>query len=178
MDKLKFKVTLLYKEDNTSRLEMFINGVNILEWKAEGEIRTTQWDLDDIIEYLVVDTIEFANTEDDFPYKDIKADNLIDLEDRCYSKEFDDEDEEMDFVGEVHDYFYNHSLGHANGGAVIASLMFRHIDNYMEIAWDNTNRSDYNINHFTYERGFVFIDINEYKEAIWDLKKQYEKIMK
>lgn len=168
MDKLKFKVTLLYKEYNTSRLEMYINGINILEWKAEGEIRTTQWDLDDIIEYLAVDTIEFANTEDDFPYKDIKADNLLELEDRCYSKEF--ARKKITFFENIYDYFYNHSIMHARAGGIIAEVNFRHVDNYMEITWENEDGEV----DFIHKRGVAYIDIDEYKEAIWDLKKQYD----
>jgi len=179
MDNLKFKVTLINKEDNLLRLEMFINGKNILEWKSGEKLYTTQWDLDEIIEFLTIDTIEFANSEDDFPY-DIKADNLLELKRISYNKEFDNEDEELEFLTNIHDYFYNHSIMHARSGGIIADLIFRHIGNYMEISWDNENlyKKEEKSIIFTYQKGAAYIDISKYKNAIWDLKKQFDKIMK
>ena len=77
MDKIKFKVNVINKNDNTLSLDLLINGKNILEWQENNVRYTTQYDLEEIIDYLVLNTIEFANNEDDFPY-DITANNILD----------------------------------------------------------------------------------------------------
>ena len=173
MDKIKFKVSVVNKIYKTLSLELLVNGKNILEWKENGAVYTTQYDLSDIVDYFILNTVEFANNSDDFPY-DITANNLLELADICYSKEFDDEDEEIEFFENIHEYFYNHTIGHASGGAIIANLYFRHIDDYMEISWDNSDEEQ----EFTNKKGVVFISVNEYLEAVWDLKNQYNKLIK
>lgn len=173
MDQIKFKINSIDKDKSILKLELLINNNNILEWKKNNEIYTTQYNLEDIMDYLILNTIEFANNADDFPYN-IKADNILQLSDKCYSLEFDNENEEIDFFENVHNYFYNHSIGHASGGAIIANLYFRHIENYMEIAWDNYNEEQ----DFTFKKGVARINIDEYKEELWNLKKQYDKLLK
>lgn len=173
MDQIKFNVKVINKCDKTLGLELLVNGENILEWQENNVRYTTQYDLEEIIDYFVLNTIEFANNEDYFPY-DITANNLLDLLDICYSKEFDDEDEEVEFFENIHEYFYNHTIGHSSGGAIIANLYFRHVDDCMEISWDNTDKEQ----DFTNKKGVVLISINEYLEAVWDLKNQYQKSLK
>ena len=173
MDNLKFKISTINCEERIAKLEIKINGKNILEWNDSNNVRTTQFIIDEIIDYLVVDTVEFANSTEDFLYN-LYAENILELEELCYSKEFDNENEEIEFFEYVHDYFYQHSIGHASGGAILANLYFRKKDEFMEISWDNREEEC----DFTYKYGVAYIPLNDYLENIWDLKSKYDKLFK
>jgi len=94
--------------EKTSELYMYINNINILEFLYDGEIHTTTWNLDELVDWL--ETFSMQDSDDFFPYE-CKGNTAAEKD--LFAREFDsDDDEEFDnYYDPLNQWVYNLHLG-------------------------------------------------------------------
>ncbi|MGI6203721.1 MAG: hypothetical protein ACOYJH_00345 [Anaerovoracaceae bacterium] len=140
-DKKKFAIEYSYfDESHETEIAMYINGTNILEYKRNGMVLTTRWDLDDIVEWLR----HFIDNMKDDPYP-VEAEGKYAAQKDISARDFDsDDDAEFDAY---YDKLYNWNLRHrwhteANG-AILADVYFEQKGSQVEISWNNEDEEGY-----------------------------------
>lgn len=144
-----------YDTTKETELEMYIKGKNILEFKKNGLLLTTKWNLDDLVFWLrnFID----RNSEEPFPY-DVKGKYAAEKD--MEAREFDsDNDEEFDkYYDTLDEWDDNHRWHRASAGAILADVYFQFIGGTVEISWNNNE--DYDGAVFTNRFGGDIVDKN------------------
>ena len=86
-----FGISFAFLDDEKdTEIEMYVNGSNILEFKKQGVIRTTRWNLDELTMWLrdFIDNLK----EDPYPVE-VKGRYAAEKDDNARDFESDDEDE-------------------------------------------------------------------------------------
>ncbi|MBR2067984.1 MAG: hypothetical protein IJ875_07000 [Solobacterium sp.] len=175
-DTFGFEIKKESESEHTSKLTVFANGKNICEYiDSNGNKRKNIfWDNDELISYLN-DTINFFYENDPFPVQ-CRGDYAAELDNNARDFDSENEDELDSYFDKLNDWSYKHSWRHARSGAIVPDLLFRVIDNQMEISWW-TDYSDEGLS-FTNSRGFILVEKNKYIEIISNLFDAYNDMWK
>ena len=144
-----FGISFAFLDDEKdTEIEMYVNGSNILEFKKQGAIRTTRWNLDELTMWLrdFIDNLK----EDPYPVE-VKGRYAAEKDDNARDFESDDEDEMDKYYNNLQEWYFRHNWHHASSGAILASVYFQLVGNNIEISWDNRGLDDGF--DFTYLRG-------------------------
>ena len=135
-------------DEKDTEIEMYVNGSNILEFKKQGVIRTTRWNLDELTMWLrdFIDNLK----EDPYPVE-VKGRYAAEKDDNARDFESEDEDEMDKYYNNLQEWYFRHNWHHASSGAILASVYFQLIGDNIEISWDNRGLDDGF--DFTYLRG-------------------------
>lgn len=160
-------------KDHDTEFKMFINEKNILEFKFNGESRTTTWNIDDVINFLHNDVLKFTSKDNQFP---IDVEGISAAEKANNAREFDTEDEEEfdKYYDALNDWVYEHSWQHECQGGYIADVIFRKVGDNIEISWDN--RELYEDVEYANLTGYKLIDITTFTNTIIELFDDYNNI--
>ncbi len=160
--------------DHTSKLKVYVNGKNICQWtdKETGKKETVWWNLDELINYLY-STIGFFEEDNTFPI-DVEGECASEMENNARDFESDNEEEMDDYYDKLNDWVYDHSWNHARAGAVVPDVIFRNVDDKMEISWWNDDDEV----DFTYIYGYCLVDKKQYIDIITTLFNEYNAMWK
>ncbi len=176
-EKLGFELNKMSDSDHTCKLKLFANGKNICEWKdSNGKAyKEICWNIDELINYLH-DTVAFVSEDDPFPVDGVTGECASELDNNARDFESDNEEEMDNYYDALDEWTYNHSWYHARSGAIVPDVMFRKVNDKIEISWwtDQEDEDRYFINKY----GFVLIDPNEYREIIEALFDAYNNLWK
>ena len=150
-------------------LQMWVHNNSVCTFSMDNKIREYEWDLSFIVEWLCKN-ISYILEESSFPLP-CEGDNAIALYNN--SGDFDsDDDNEFDLWFEKRqDWYFKHSWYSNNGGAYLADVIFRRVNNTIEIAWDNTEL--YNNIKYVYPKGVCYIPVELFKIVVEDFIKEF-----
>ena len=157
-------------KDHDTEFKMFINKKNILEFKFNGESRTTTWNIDDVIIFLHSKVLVFTNDDIKFPIE-IEGTSAAEKANNARDFDTDDEDEFDKYYDALNDWVYDHSWQHECQGGYIADVIFRKVENNIEVSWDN--RELYDDVEYTDLTGYKLIDIDTFTKIIIQLFDDY-----
>ena len=151
-------------------------GKNICEWKEVGssEKQTVWWNIDELINYLH-ETTDFLYEDDPFPVN-VEGDCASELENNARDFESDNEEEMDAYYGKLNDWVYKHSWNHARSGAIVPDVLFRKVDDNMEISWWTDQEDDGRV--FTNRYGYILIPKTEYENLIEEVFYSYNTMWK
>ena len=167
--KFAFDLKKISDKDHLSQLKIFVDGKNICEWedKETGQIRTIQWNLDELITFLH-DTEAFLYHDDPFPINTV-GECASELENNARDFESANEDEMDDYYDRLNDWVYNHSWNHARAGAIVPDVLFRNVNGDMEVSWWNDDEEV----EFTNRYGYTIVPAEIYRNLIEQLFSNY-----
>ena len=170
---IQLNVKLVLLEDHETAIRFMINGANLMEfyYKDEKSSRTSTGNFDDLFEYLE-ETLSLVESDVPFPYA-IEGNDAFDLIRRAEEKAPAD-DAYIDFFEPVHEWSYSHSWRHARAGSFIPDVLFRKVDDDIEISWDNEN-IDADV-RYTSLRGCVRVPCAMYKAVVLAAIEDYRKL--
>lgn len=161
-DKSTFAIEYaFYDDDHDTELSMYVNGVNILAFKRNGELLTTRWNLDDLALWLR----EFVDRTDRDPYPlDCAGEYAAEKDDLAREYDTDDDDAFEAYYQRLYDWNLRHRWHTASSGAILADVYFERIGDIVEISWDNRNIDD-NVS-FLSENGGARIPIEPFTTVV------------
>ncbi len=176
-NKEEFGIEIAFSNEcKDTEIAMYLKGKNILEFKHEGKIFTTCWDLDELAMWLrdFIDNLK----EDPYPVE-VKGRYAAEKDDNARDFESEDEDEMDKYYNNLQEWYFRHNWHHASSGAILASIYFQLVGNNIEISWDNRGLDDGF--DFTYLRGGDVIEkdlfvkivnqfLNDYADHWFDVK--------
>lgn len=146
-DKYIFAIEYAFYDDShDTELSMYVNDVNILAFKRNGQILTTRWDLDDLALWMR----EFVNHMANDPYPvDCAGKYAAEKDDLAREFDTDDDDAFEAYYQRLYEWNQRHRWHAASNGAILADVYFERVDNNIEISWDNRDVED----------GIIFLNI-------------------
>lgn len=172
--KLGFEINKISDTDHLSEFIVYVNGKNICEYtdSKKNVIKSITWNNDELITFLN-DSIRFLYEDEPFPIE-VDGECASEMDNNARDFDSDDDDEFDKYYDALNDWTYNHSWMHARSGAIVPDLMFRVLNDKMELSWW-TNYDEEDI-LFSNPYGFVLIDAEEYKNIITELFDSYNQI--
>ncbi len=165
---------LISQDAHFTELRFCIDGQNILEYRYKNEpfTRTSTGNFDDLFEYLE-QTLSLVESDVSFPYE-VEGNSATEMD--ANARHFDSEDfDEFDaYYDKLDAWSRPHSWIHARDIYYVADVMFRKVDNDIEMSWDNENL--YDDVRYTSLRGCVRIPCDQYKTVILTAIEDYRKL--
>ena len=180
----KFGFILDKKNDNNLEIKMIIDGVNIMEYNYNGEIRTTTWGSFNFINYFI-DNLHHIMVDDPYPFESNQRNGIhmtrcsgiaidwkkIELGDEKELLKLEECSELLDSWVQKHNWFYYRDA------AFIPDVTFRRVNDSIEISWDNNELFDEEEVCYVNKEGCVFVDIDLFESTIKQLILEYKKIL-
>ena len=159
--------------DTTERymlMKLYIQNVNILEYSFDGKVYSLTGNIDELILYLD-ETINPTLMEIPFPFN-VKGDSAIELDINARDYDSKNEDEFDAYYTQLNDWAFSHSWTHARDGLYIPDVMYRKINDTMEISWCGVGI--YDGVEFSSPKGSYLINFNLYCSIINKVTKYYK----
>ncbi|WP_411680984.1 hypothetical protein [Clostridium thailandense] len=120
--------------------QMWVNNKSVCTFSMDDQIRDYEWNLIFIVEWLCKNKNNILN-ETQFPLP-TEGNNAIELYNNSGDFDSDDDDEFDSWFEKRQDWYFKHSWYSNNGGSYLADVIFRRVEDTIEIAWDNTGLYD------------------------------------
>ena len=148
-DKQKFAIEYAFcKNSHDTEIAMLVDGKNILEFRRNGKLLTTRWELDELVSWLR----DFLDNMSEDPYPvDCEGQYAAQKDDAARDFDSDDDEEFYAYYENLYDWNLRHRWHPASSGAILADVFFQLVGDYVEVSWDNRD-IERDIS-FVYERG-------------------------
>ena len=180
----KFGFILHKKEDNNLEIKMIIDGINIMEYNYNGEIRTTTWESFGFIDYFI-DNLHYIMVDDPYPFDSNQRNGIqmtrnsgvsfdwekIENGDKEEMAKLEESSELLDSWVQKHNWFYYRDA------VFIPDVTFRRVNDKIEISWDNNELFDDEEVYYVNKAGCVFVDMDLFESVIKELILEYKKII-
>lgn len=142
--------------------QMWVNNNSVCTYSMNGIIREYEWDLSLIVEWFCKNK-NYILGESPFPLL-CEGYNAIELYKNSGDFDSDDDNEFDSWFEKRQDWYFNHSWYSNNGGSYLADVIFRRVNNTIEIAWDNTEL--YNNIKYTNPKGVCYIPVELFQIVV------------
>ncbi|WP_371368282.1 hypothetical protein SRRS_19180 [Sporomusa rhizae] len=142
--------------------QMWVDNKSVCTFSMDDKIREYEWDLICIVEWLCKNKNNIFN-ETQFPLP-IEGNNSLEFYKNSGDFDSDDDDEFDLWFEKRQDWYFRHSWYSDNGGSFLADVIFRRVENTIEIAWDNLDL--YNEIKFTNPKGIYYVPFELFQEVI------------
>ncbi|MBU5316075.1 hypothetical protein KQI30_07305 [Clostridium bornimense] len=151
----------LYNSNNGS-LEVWVDNKSVCNFLKDGEIYKYKWDLVYVIEWLCKNKDNIIN-EIGFPLQ-VKAETSIEFYNKSGEFDSDDADEFDEWFEKRQEWYFRHSWYSNRGGSYLPDILFRRVNDKIEVEWDNSVLYD-GIN-FINPKGIYYVDISLFQQVI------------
>lgn len=156
------------KRKEYSEMRLYIEEKDILQYEYKDMINRYRWyNFDDIVEWLE-ENLKYILSFDDGPIEP-NVKNAIKFIIKCQK----DSNTDISLSESISDWCFRHGWLNARAGSFLASLIFRRVNNYIEISWNNSNSYRGNPK-FIYDEGCYYIDIDIFKEVMMSFIDYYK----
>lgn len=175
-EKLAFDFKKLSEAEHICSLKVYVRGKNICKWKDvnDPKWKTVTWNIDGLIRYLY-GTIDFIYHDLPFPFA-VDGECAAELDNNARDFESDNDSEIDEYYDKLNEWSYKHSWMHARDGAIVPDVMFRKVEDNIEISWWSDQEDEGRL--FQNRYGFILIPCNEYESLITELFNQYNNVWK
>ena len=166
----KFSINFIHRPEffyAAFELELKIEGKNICEFTVDGKIEKDTANLIFLSDWFENNLKFILSEEDKFPYK-IKGNCGIEIIEKAYEMG-NKNHEEIEWFEKIHEWSERHLWTFSGLEMVYPDVMFRKINDKIEVSWDSTNKYRDNMTYkieFTNLKGKSFIKIEEFKKEI------------
>lgn len=141
---------------------MWVDNKQVCTFSREGTTREYEWNLTYIVEWFYKNKNSIF-TETQFPLP-VEGNNAIELYSNSGDFDSDIDDEFDSWFKKRQDWYFIHSWYSNNGGSYLADVIFRRIDNTIEIAWDNSNV--YSEIKFINPKGLYYVPFEIFRDVV------------
>ena len=170
-NKKVFAIEYQLNNVNNGNLEIWIDNISICNFRRESEIYGYNWDLFYIVEWLYKNKDNIIN-EIQFPLP-IRADTSIEFYNKSGEFDSDNDDEFDEWFEKRQEWYFRHSWYANRGGSYLPDILFRRVDNKIELEWDNSDL--YEGINFINCKGTYYLDILFFQEVIDSFIEDYFK---
>lgn len=117
------------------RLELFVHGIDVCQYKRENIVKSFQWNLIYIVEWFSENLKHILNDEA-FPLP-VEGQNSIELINNCLLFDSENDDEFDAWFDTNQEWEFKHSWFSNRAGSFLPDVFFRRINGEIEIAWNN-----------------------------------------
>lgn len=142
--------------------QMWVHNKSVCTYLRDNRIREYEWDLIFIVEWLYKN-INNAINETQFPLP-VEGNNSIEFYNNCGDFDSDDDDEFFSWFEKRQDWYFRHGWFSNNGGSYLADVIFRKVDDTVEIAWDNSDL--FSEIKFITPKGIYYVPIELFQSVI------------
>jgi len=165
----KFSINFIHRPEffyAAFELELKIEGKNICEFTVDGKIEKDTANLIFLSDWFENNLKFILSEEDKFPYK-IKGNCGIEIREKAYEMG-NKNHEEIEWFEKIHEWSERHLWTFSGLEMVYPDVMFRKINDKIEVSWDSTNKY----------RDNVYAPSQELISLIVQVKKQKDGFMK
>lgn len=142
--------------------QMWVDNKSVCTFSMDNKIREYEWDLIFIVEWFCKNKNNILN-EIEFPLL-IEGNNAIELYNNSGDFDSDDDDEFDSWFEKRQDWYFKHSWYSNNGGSYLADVIFRRVQDTIEIAWDNTEL--YSEVKFNNPKGIYYVPFELFENVV------------
>lgn len=141
---------------------MWVYNKSVCTFSVYNKICEYEWELSFIVAWFCQNKNNILN-ESQFPLP-TEGNNAIELYNNSWDFDPDDDDEFDSWFEKRQDWYFKHSWYSNNGGSYLADVIFRRVDDTIEIAWDNTEL--YSKVKFNNPKGVYYIPFELFQNTI------------
>lgn len=117
------------------RFELFVQGVDVCQFKRENSVTIYQWNLIYIVEWFS-ENLKYILSDKPFPLP-VEGQHSLELLDNCLLFESDNDDEFDAWFDTKQEWEFKHSWFSNRAGSFLPDVFFRRVNGEIEIAWNN-----------------------------------------
>ncbi|GLB31972.1 hypothetical protein LAD12857_38950 [Lacrimispora amygdalina] len=150
------------REPSWGEFQMWVHNNSVCTFSMDDKIREYEWDLSFIVEWFYINK-DYILEEIPFPLP-CEGNNAIELYNNSGDFDSDDDNEFNSWYEKRQDWYFTHSWYSNNGGSYLADVIFRRVNDTIEIAWDNTELYD-NIKYVN-PKGVCYISVELFQLVV------------
>lgn len=156
-------------EPTWGEFQMWVYNNSICTFSMNDKIREYEWDLRFIVDWFCKNK-NYILEESPFPLP-CEGNNAIELYNNSGDFDSDDDNEFDVWFEKRQDWHFNHSWYSDRGGSYLADVIFRRVNNTIELAWDNTIL--YSNIKYVNPKGVYYIPVEMFQTVVDDFIKEF-----
>ena len=165
----EFKKNPFDDEVSWGQFQLYVNNKDICEVIRNGVEYKYEWSLIYLVDWIV-NNIDYIIGYDPFPFMTIYGDNLSDMLDLSWKKEFENNSENILWYEALGTWEGKHTWSSNDDGSGISNIYFYRRENEIEIAWNN-KEIKYEKMKYSYLSGSEKFEIEYFKSIILEFIK-------
>ncbi|WP_353961270.1 DUF5984 family protein [Paenibacillus sp. S-12] len=146
------------------RFELFVQGVDICQYKRQNSVTIYQWNLIYIVEWFS-ENLKYILSDVPFPLP-VEGQHSLELLDNCLLFESDDDNEFDAWFDTKQEWEFKHSWFSNRAGSFLPEVFFRRVNDELEIAWNNESTYSSEGISFMNPTGIVYLPISIFESTI------------
>lgn len=163
---LKEKFAIEYEMVNSESgyFELWVSNKAVCCFQKDNTMQQYYWDLSYIVDWLNNNRYNLLK-EIEFPLP-ISARTSIDFLNKSNDFDSDDIDEFTKWFEKRQEWYFRHSWYSNRAGSYLAEVIFRRVNDKIEVEWDNTHL--YKEIYFINPKGLYYVDIDLFQQVVDD----------
>ena len=182
MKKNIFSIKFYYRPEISYEdwiLKVYVDDRNICEFTVDGRIEEDTGNLIFLSDWFKNNLKFILNKNDEFPLA-VDGNSGIEIRKKAYAIGIK-ENKEIEWFEAVHEWSERHLWTFSGLEMIYPDVMFRRIENKIEISWDSRNKYTDNKNYkieFTYPKGSFFVNTEKFEKEVLSFIDRIEKVVK
>ena len=160
-------------------LKVYVDDRNICEFTVDGRIEEDTGNLIFLSDWFKNNLKFILNKNDEFPLA-VDGNSGIEIRKKAYAIGIK-ENKEIEWFEAVYEWSERHLWTFSGLEMIYPDVMFRRIENKIEISWDSRNKYTDNKNYkieFTYPKGSFFVNTEKFEKEVLSFIDRIEKVVK
>ena len=160
-------------------LKVYVDDRNICEFTVDGRIEEDTGNLIFLSDWFKNNLKFILNKNDEFPLA-VDGNSGIEIRKKAYAIGIK-ENKEIQWFEAIHEWSERHLWTFSGLEMIYPDVMFRRIENKIEISWDSKNKYTDNKNYkieFTYPKGSFFVNTEKFEKEVLSFIDRIEKVVK
>ena len=182
MKKNIFSIKFYYRPEISYEdwiLKVYVDDRNICEFTVDGRIEEDTGNLIFLSDWFKNNLKFILNKNDEFPLA-VDGNSGIEIRKKAYAIGIK-ENKEIEWFEAVHEWSERHLWTFSGLEMIYPDVMFRRIENKIEISWDSRNKYTDNKNYkieFNYPKGSFFVNTEKFEKEVLSFIDRIEKVVK
>lgn len=146
--------------ESWGQFELIINSAELCNYRKDSKVILYEFNLIYLVQWLC-QNFRYIIHDDPFPLP-VTGRNAIELYDKSFELEIDDEEQMDKWFEERQDWYSRHNWFWNRGGSFLPEVYFRKVKESIEITWDNENTYIEEGVKFNYSKGLSYIPISDF----------------
>lgn len=180
MKKNIFSIKFYYRPEISYEdwiLKVYVDDRNICEFTVDGRIEEDTGNLIFLSDWFKNNLKFILNKNDEFPLA-VDGNSGIEIRKKAYAIGIK-ENKEIQWFEAIHEWSEQHLWTFSGLEMIYPDVMFRRIENKIEISWDSRNKYTDNKNYkieFTHPKGSLFVNMEKFEKEVLSFIDRVERI--
>jgi len=180
MKKNIFSIKFYYRPEISYEdwiLKVYVDDRNICEFTVDGRIEEDTGNLIFLSDWFKNNLKFILNKNDEFPLA-VDGNSGIEIRKKAYAIGIK-ENKEIQWFEAIHEWSEQHLWTFSGLEMIYPDVMFRRIENKIEISWDSRNKYTDNKNYkieFTHPKGSLFVNMEKFEKEVLSFIDRVERV--